>query len=88
VVSRIAVIDQSRALAEVIACPDRWRFQLTRHRGEQKRACSRRGVKTPPQCAQFLESATGVYGKPAPGTIFEGNAHVGCVTALVHLPFI
>jgi len=60
----MAVMDQSRALAAVIACPVRWRFQLTRQRGEQNLACSRRGVNGAPHCAQFLDSAIAVYGKP------------------------
>jgi hypothetical protein len=36
-----------------------WRFQATRQRAEQNRACSRRGANTTSHCSQFLVSAIG-----------------------------
>src|SRR6266487_1407162 len=57
VVSRIAVMDQSSAPVSAggaLACR---RFQATRQRAEQNRACSRRGANTTSHCSQFLISA-------------------------------
>ena len=57
-VSRIAVMVQPSAPPSArgtLACS---RFQATRQRAEQNRACSRRGVNKAPHCSQFLLSVT------------------------------
>ena len=59
VVSRIAVSDQSSAPVSAGVSLAWWRFQATRQRAEQNRACSRRGANTAPHCSQFLMSAIG-----------------------------
>jgi hypothetical protein len=52
VVSRIAVIAQSSAPVSA-GVPLAWcRFQATRQRAEQNRACSRRGANKVPHCSQ------------------------------------
>src|ERR1700685_1556832 len=55
-VSRIAVIDQPSALTAAGGSPACWRFQATRQRAEQNRACSRRGANNVPPCSHFRVS--------------------------------
>ena len=57
VVSRIAVMDQPRAPVSAGGSLALRRFQATRQRAEQNRACSRRGANGVPHCAQILVSA-------------------------------
>jgi len=57
VVSRIAVMDQSSAPVSAGGSLALWRFQATRQRAEQNRACSRRGANDVPHCSQILVSA-------------------------------
>ena len=56
-VSRIALMDQSSALASAGVPPAWRRFHAARQRAEQNRACSRRGAKGAPHCSQFRVSA-------------------------------
>ena len=58
IVSRIAVIVQPSAPPSAGGSLAFSRFHATRQRAEQKRACSRRGVKSTPHCSQFLLSDT------------------------------
>jgi hypothetical protein len=60
VVSRIAVMDQPSAPVSAGESLALWRFQATRQRAEQNRACSRRGANGVPHCSQILMSACGV----------------------------
>src|SRR5271156_1250080 len=55
-VSRIAVMVQPSALTAAGGSPAGWRFQATRQRAEQNRACSRRGANTVPHCSHFRVS--------------------------------
>ncbi len=55
-VSRIAVMVQPSALAAAGGSPACWRFQATRQRAEQNRACSRRGANAAPHCSHFRVS--------------------------------
>src|SRR5438046_10534340 len=57
VVSRIAVMDQPSAPVSAGGSLALWRFQATRQRAEQNRACSRRGANDVPHCSQILVSA-------------------------------
>ena len=57
VVSRIAVMDQSSAPVSAGESLALCRFQATRQRAEQNRACSRRGANDVPHCSQFRTSA-------------------------------
>jgi len=57
-VSRIAVIVQPSAPPSAGGSLAFSRFHATRQRAEQKRACSRRGVKSTPHCSHFLLSVT------------------------------
>ena len=57
VVSRIAVMDQSSAPVSAGGSLALCRFQATRQRAEQNRACSRRGANDVPHCSQILVSA-------------------------------
>src|SRR3984957_14464090 len=50
-VSRIAVMVQPSALAGPAGSLACWRFQATRQRAEQNRACSRRGANNVPHCS-------------------------------------
>ena len=59
VVSLIAVIDHTSALAPAAGSPICSRFQAARQRAEQNRACSRRGTNEVPHCSQFRISAIG-----------------------------
>src|SRR5258708_22902998 len=52
VVSRIAVTDQSSALACAVGSLVCSRFHAARQRAEQNRACSRRGENAAPHCSQ------------------------------------
>ena len=56
-VSRIAVMDQSSAPVSAGGSLALCRFQATRQRAEQNRACSRRGANDVPHCSQTLVSA-------------------------------
>jgi hypothetical protein len=56
VASRIAVMDQSSALAPAAGSLAFSRFHATRQRAEQNRACSRRGANTAPHCSQVRVS--------------------------------
>jgi hypothetical protein len=58
IVSRMAVMVQSSAPPSAGELPAYSRFHATRHRAEQKRACSRRGANGAPHCSQFLVSVT------------------------------
>ena len=58
-VSRIAMRAQSSAPVSAGVPLARRRFQATRQRAVQNRACSRRGANTTPHCSQFLISAIG-----------------------------
>jgi hypothetical protein len=55
-VSRIAVMVQPSALTAAGGSPACWRFQATRQRAEQNRACSRRGANNVPHCSHFRVS--------------------------------
>ena len=57
VVSLIAVTDHKSALTSPAGSPVFPRFQATRQRTEQNRACSRRGANRAPHCSQFRISA-------------------------------
>ena len=59
VVSLIAVMDHTSALAPAAGSPICSRFQAARQRAEQNRACSRRGTNEVPHCSQFRISAIG-----------------------------
>jgi hypothetical protein len=59
VASRIAMTDQSSALAPAARSLAFWRFHATRQRAEQNRACSRRGANVVPHCSQSRVSTTG-----------------------------
>src|SRR5690349_13255132 len=56
VVSLMAMIDHSRAVASPADSPIAVRFHATRQRAEQNLACSRRGSNTVPHCAQVRVS--------------------------------
>ena len=56
--SVIAMTDQSIATAGAAATPACSRFHAIRQRGEQNRACSRRGANGVPHCAHSRMSAT------------------------------
>ena len=56
-VSRIAVMDQPSAPVSAGGSLALRRFHATRQRGEQNRACSRRGANDMPHCSQILVSA-------------------------------
>src|SRR5262245_48646575 len=58
VVSLIAVMAHCSALASAFRSPICSRFQATRQRTEQNRACSRRGTNEVPHCSQPRRSAT------------------------------
>src|SRR4029077_13382302 len=58
IVSRMAVIVQPSVPPSAGGSLAFSRFHATRQRAEQKRACSRRGVKTTPHCSHFLLSVT------------------------------
>jgi len=58
VVSLMAMTDQSSAPVSAGGSLAWRRFQATRQRGEQNRACSRRGANDVPHCSQFRVSAT------------------------------
>jgi hypothetical protein len=58
IVSRMAVMVQSRVPPWAGGSLAFSRFHATRQRAEQKRACSRRGANDAPHCSQFLVSAT------------------------------
>src|ERR1700758_2871690 len=55
-VSRIAVMVQPSGPASAGGSPTFWRFQATRQRAEQNRACSRRGANNVPHCSHFRVS--------------------------------
>src|ERR1700678_4167426 len=61
VVSRIAVMDQSRAPDSAGGSLAFWRFHETRQRAEQNRACSRRGANVASHCSHFLVSVIAAH---------------------------
>src|SRR3984893_643886 len=56
VVSRIPAMVQPSAPSSAGGSPTCWRFQATRQRAEQNRACSRRGANNVPHCSHFRVS--------------------------------
>jgi hypothetical protein len=56
-VSLIAVADHCRAHSPAVRSPVCFRFEASRQRAEQNRACSRRGANEVPHYSQFRRSA-------------------------------
>jgi hypothetical protein len=78
VVSSIAVMDQSSAPVSAGGSLAWRRFHATRQRGEQNRACSRRGVNDVPHCSQVRVSVMVRCYAYQPSAAGHGRAFYSC----------